>query len=117
MANEPLPIAFNVQHRQITAAAFSKLDRAVVSRLHEPIRRQGDFPRHDGSVSPAPRIAKGGSSEFRCFFLNLFIFRSKKKSVEIPSVRARLLLVFEARLLQFPASAGRSLFYMSRSSG
>jgi len=43
-------------------------------------------------------------------FLNLFIFRSKKRQSKFLRCARAFYLVFEARLLQFPASAGRFSF-------
>jgi hypothetical protein len=66
---------------------------------------------------PRRELQKAAPRNFDAFFEPVY-FEKQKKTVEIPAVRALCFLFsfFEARLLQFPASAGRSLFCMSQSS-
>jgi hypothetical protein len=55
---------------------------------------------------PRRELQKAAPRNFDAFFEPIY-FEKQKKTVEIPAVRARFILVFEARLLQFTASAGR----------
>jgi hypothetical protein len=77
-------------------------DAACFSGRRRGLFVEKGFPRHGGSVSPAPRIAKGGSSEFRCFFCEGAKKDSRISCGAVPRKRVPL--------LQCAASAGRSLF-------